>query len=455
MAGADDDSSPTTAAPETTLSLDPSGAHALVRQLRLHVVDGPDRGKTFVSSAERTVIGTHAAADLVLSDSTVSRFHAEIGLDGGRAVLRDLGSRNGTVVNGLPVLAAPLADGATMVFGKTSIVLDPGGEIVKLPLSARSAFGVMVGGSVTMRRVYAALERAAACDATVLLEGETGTGKEAAAESIHRESARQGGPFVVVDCSALPANLLESELFGHERGAFTGATGPREGAFEAAAGGTVFLDEIGELAPDLQPKLLRVLERREIKRLGANVYRPVDVRIVAATNRSLRGEVNLRRFRSDLYYRLAVLVVLLPPLRERTSDIPALVERLLESRGAAGRPDAAFARTPEFAAELARHAWPGNVRELRNHIERCLALNAAAPLGAEGEAEPGAAFAVDVERPLRDVRDAAARAVERRYLEAVLDRHGHNVTAAARAAGVDRIHFYRLLSRHGLRPHRP
>jgi transcriptional regulator with GAF, ATPase, and Fis domain len=259
---------------------------------------------------------------------------------------------------------------------------------------------------------------------------------------------------VVVDCSALPANLLESELFGHERGAFTGATGPREGAFEAAAGGTVFLDEIGELTPDLQPKLLRVLERREIKRLGANAYRPVDVRIVAATNRSLRGEVNQRRFRSDLYYRLAVLVVLLPPLRERAGDIPALVERLLETLGAAGRPETAFVRTPEFCAELARHAWPGNVRELRNHVERCLALNAAAPLGAEDAAEPGAEWPVDVERPLRDVRDAAARGVERRYLEAVLERHGHNVTAAARAAGVDRIHFYRLLSRHGLRPRR-
>jgi DNA-binding NtrC family response regulator len=322
--------------------------------------------------------------------------------------------------------------------------------VVELPLPARARFGALVGSSPAMRRAFAALESAAACDATVLLAGETGTGKEVAAESIHRASARAGGPFVVVDCGALPANLLESELHGHERGAFTGAVAARVGAFEAAAGGTIFLDEIGELSADLQPKLLRVLERREVKRVGANGYRPVDVRIVAATNRDLRAEVDRRRFRSDLYFRLAVLEVRLPPLRERAGDIPELVDHLLVGLDRGQAEKAAFARAPAFLAQLARAAWPGNVRELRNHLERCLAQGSPAPFE---PAVPLAADvpAVDIQRPLYDVRDDAARAAERRYVEAILAHHRGNVTAAARAAGVDRIHFHRLMSRYGLR----
>src|SRR5262249_40299706 len=200
--------------------------------------------------------------------------------------------------------------------------------------------------SVAMRHVFAVLERAAASDSTLLVEGETGTGKEAVAESVHRESARKNAPFVVVDCGAVPRNLLESELFGHERGAFTGATGARVGAFEAAEGGTVFLDEIGELAPELQPKLLRVLERREVKRVGGGGYAKIDVRVVAATNRNLRAEVNVGRFRSDLYYRLAVLEVTLPPLREHPGDIPLLVEHILDSLGAGAPPPAAAPPAP-------------------------------------------------------------------------------------------------------------
>jgi transcriptional regulator with PAS, ATPase and Fis domain len=296
--------------------------------------------------------------------------------------------------------------------------------------------------------VFAVLERVAAADSTVLIEGETGTGKEVAAESLHRESPRRDGPLIVVDCGAIPADLLESELFGHEKGAFTGAVVGREGAFEAASKGTIFLDEIGEIAPALQPKLLRVLERREVKRVGSNRYQPVDVRVLAATNRNLLAEVNEGRFRSDLYYRLAVVQVRLPTLRERAEDIPLLVEHILSSLGAAERPEAAQLRTREFLAELQQHAWPGNVRELRNYVERCLTLRESAPLAA---APMDGAAVFDSTRPLREARESWTRTFERRYLQEVLDRAGGNVSAAARAAGVDRIHFYRLLWRHGIR----
>jgi transcriptional regulator with PAS, ATPase and Fis domain len=423
--------------------------HALVRRFRLLVVAGPDTGANYTSAGERAVVGTHEAADLVLHDRTASRFHCDISLSEGRAVLRDLGSRNGTLVDGVSVIQGHLRSGATLTLGRSQVRFDLGTDHVKIPLSDNAHFGVMVGRSRTMRHAFALLEKAAASEATVLLEGETGTGKEVAAESIHRLSARKDGPFVVVDCGAIPADLLESELLGHERGAFTGAVSAREGAFEAASGGTIFLDEIGELSADLQPKLLRALERREIKRVGGNKYVPVDVRVIAATNRNLRAEVNAKKFRSDLYYRLAVLEVRLPPVRERTEDIPLLLENLLSALGVADRAESAFLRTPEFMAELSRHLWPGNVREMRNHVERCLAMREPAPLATDPI--EGGADLLDASKPLREAREQWTRAFERRYLEEVLRRHDGRVTAAARAAGIDRIYFYRLLWRHGLR----
>jgi transcriptional regulator with PAS, ATPase and Fis domain len=414
------------------------------------VTAGPDSGKAATSAGERAVIGTHETADLVLTDRTVSRFHCEITLSEGKAVLRDLGSRNGTLVDGVSVMQAHLRSGSSLTLGRTQVRFDLGTDHVKIPLSTRESFGLMVGRSPAMRAVFAVLERAATSDATVLLEGETGTGKEAAAESIHRESTRRDGPMVVVDCGAIPPDLLESELFGHERGAFTGAVQARQGAFEAASGGTIFLDEIGELSADLQPKLLRALERREVKRVGSNKYEPVDVRVIAATNRNLRAEVNARKFRSDLYYRLAVLEVRLPPLRERGEDIASLVEHILTSLEAADKPEAKLLRTPEFYAELGRHTWPGNVRELRNYVERCLALREQQPI-VHGERSAEMGLTVDVSQPLKVARESWTRAFERRYLEEILGRSNGNVTAAARAAGVDRIYFYRLLWRHGLR----
>jgi two-component system response regulator GlrR len=433
--------------PARTELLSDSNRHALIQRFELGVEAGPDTGRTAASRGARLVIGSEAGAELQLDDSAVSRFHCEVVAEGDRIHVRDLGSRNGTSVDGVAVVDAILHPGAVLGIGRNLIRFRAGPDHVSIPLSPRSRFGMMVGRSPAMRAAFEILERAAATDATVLLTGETGTGKEAAAESLHLASARREGPFLVVDCGSIPPGLLEAELFGHDRGAFTGAAASRIGAFEAASGGTVFLDEIGELAVELQPKLLRVLERREVKRLGDNHYMPVDVRVIAATHRELRAEINARRFRSDLYYRLAVVELHLPPLRERLDDLPLIVEDLLASATATRRAELTSTR---FLAELAAHRWSGNVRELRNYLERCMVLGvelAPAP-DDRGEATDAG---VDASCPLPRARDEATRRFERTYLEDLLRRHGDNLAAAARAAGVDRAHLYRLLWKHGLK----
>ena len=420
-----------------------SADHAFVQRFRLVVVEGPDAGTTYNSQGERMTIGRHASAELVLSDKSASQFHCEIAIANGRAVVRDLDSRNGTTLDGVTIKEAYPGSGSMLALGRTRIRFELAGEPVPVPISAGNRFGRMVGGSAAIRAVFSVLERAAASDATVLLEGETGTGKEAAADSIHAASTRRDQPFVVVDCGAIPPTLLESELFGHERGAFTGAVAQRPGMFEIASGGTLFLDEIGELAPDLQPKLLRALESKEVRRVGANQYIPVDCRVIAATCRSLRADVNVQKFRADLFYRIAVVQVRLPPLRERLDDLPQLVEAFAADLGSD------LLRAPELLAHLQRHSWPGNVRELRNYLERCVALGEVAPLAAESA--PRTEPSVDPQKPLRQQREQWITQFERRYLEELLALHDGNVSAAARGAGMDRPSFYRLLWKHGLR----
>jgi two-component system response regulator GlrR len=326
------------------------------------------------------------------------------------------------------------------------------------PTRTDERFGKMLGRSPAMQIVFDVLAKASPSDATIMLEGETGTGKEVSAEAIHLGSPRKDKPFLVVDCGAMPPQLLESELFGHERGAFTGAVSSRQGVFEAAGGGTVFLDEIGELSIDLQPKLLRVLERREVRRVGTNNHVPVNVRLIAATNRSLRDQVAAHKFRSDLYYRLAVVEVKLPPLRERLSDLPLLVDHIVRAFGTVDATTLARVRSPDFLEALARHSWPGNIRELRNYLERCVALRDFAPPRSATGSVPiasGPESAVNVGQPLREAREAWVSAFERRYLEELLRQHDNRVSSAARAAGVDRIYFYRLLWKHGLRTREP
>ena len=339
---------------------------------------------------------------------------------------------------------------------RNSLTVEQGPSDVQREAPVR--FGHMVGQSQAMRALFGLLRRASASDATVLIEGETGTGKEVSALAIHEESARNKGPFVVVDCGAIPSQLLESELFGYERGAFTGAVAPRTGAFEAANGGTIFLDEIGELNLDLQPKILRALESRKVKRVGSNIYSPIDVRVIAATNRSLREEVAGKRFRSDLYYRLAVLQIKLPPLRDRKSDLPALVDDVIQQLGLAQSEVAALLRSPPFIDQLAAYHWPGNVRQLRNYLERRVALGDAVPApGAETFPPPTNNKAeepiIDLDQPLKTAREEWNSVFEARYLAALLSRHDNNVSAAARAAGINRVHLHRLLRKYGLREH--
>jgi len=421
-----------------------------VGRFALTVVEGPQVGQTWQSTHDRCVIGSNLLNDLVIEESTVSRYHCEIvmGADGARIV--DLKSKNGTVVDGMRVVEAYLRSGSLVRLGRSVVRFAFLTERNQLELSDRTHFGTLVGSSAPMRAAFAALERAARTDTTVLFEGETGTGKGQAAEALHAAGARAQGPFLVVDCAAIAPTLLEAELFGHEKGAFTGAEAKRIGAFEEADGGTVFLDEIGELSADLQPKLLRVLENRAVRRVGSNTFKPVNVRVIAATNRDLRAEVNAGRFRSDLYYRLAVVKIRLPSLRERREDLPAIahiiLSRLLPDPS---RVDGFF--TPAFLADIEAHSWPGNVRELRNYLERCLVFGDAMPPPEAGEERAGAPRAIDVSSPFPEARDRALAEFEREYVTAILQQTGGDVAAAARAAGVSRVYLYRLMKRHALR----
>lgn len=405
----------------------------------------------FAAGSERTSIGSHPSNDLVLGNDTVSRLHCEIVSDERGARVRDLGSRNGTFVDSVRVEAAWLRHGSELRAGGVTLRVGLGDKPLALPLSSAERVGGLVGRSVAMRRAFALLERCAPSDVTVLLHGETGTGKEGAAEAIHAKSRRAEGPFVVVDCASIPPNLLESELFGHEKGSFTGAVATRIGAFEEADGGTIFLDEIGEVPPDLQPKLLRAFERRTVRRVGSNKQIPVDIRIIAATHRALHREVNDGRFRADLYYRLAVVKIELPALRERLDDLPLITAALLREIGA---PEDATERllAPDFQRRLRGHAFPGNVRELRNVLERAMVLDEAfLSEPSASRAKPSGGALPPVSLSYGDARTMALSAFEEAWLAALLDAHGGNVAQAARAAGMARPYLHRLLRRHGIR----
>jgi two-component system response regulator GlrR len=422
-------------------------------RFRLDVALGGDSTQRYVSNTDRVSIGTHASNDLVVERDTVSRFHCELRIDERGVSVRDLASRNGTFVDGVRIESAWLGPRHALRLGDLVVAFQVEEERASVPLFAGERFGRMLGRAPTMRRAFALLERCAATDVTVLVEGESGTGKEGAAEAIHTESRRRNGPFVVLDCSAIPPSLLESELFGHEKGAFTGADRVHKGVFEEAHGGTVFLDEIGELPTELQPKLLRVLERRQVRRLGSQRLLDVDVRFVAATNRSLKREVNEGRFRQDLYFRLAVARVELPPLRERVEDLAMLTEAFLDQLQASPAQRARLLGSA-FQSRIARYPFLGNVRELRNVVERALVFGED---GLGGE-EPSLLRAAVVRSPIDDVdvtyAEARERAIDRfeaAWLPALLARHGGNVSRAARGADLTRPYLHKLLRRHGLR----
>jgi DNA-binding NtrC family response regulator len=412
-----------------------------VRVFRLEVTEGPAAGTSWVSSGETGVIGSDPGCDLVVADPTVSRFHCEIRLGREGARLRDTGSRNGTSVDGVRVNDAFLRGGSAVRVGRSTVRFEFVDGRNQLSLSKARQFGKLRGESVAMRQAFAVLERAAGSSATVLLEGETGTGKGLLAQAIHDLGPRAGGPFVVVDCGAISPSLIESELFGHVRGAFTGADRDREGAFAAARGGTVFLDEIGELPVETQPKLLRVLEQRAVTPVGSSRPLNLDVRIVAATNRDLRGEVNRRAFRADLYYRLNTIKLRIPPLRDRPEDIPLLVAHFFRQFGREHAPPA------ELVSRLAKQRWPGNVRELRSAVERAVLLGESA-----GGGESGPSAKAVAGESFRDAKSRATSAWEREYLRDLVDQHAGNLSRAARAVDMDRNHLRDLLRRHGLDP---
>jgi transcriptional regulator with PAS, ATPase and Fis domain len=422
-----------------------------IPSVELVVVEGPSRGARVRVEGGFARVGSAAGSDLPLSDYTVSRVHCEIRVRPGAIGIKDCGSTNGTFVEGVGVRDAEARPGATVRVGRSVFRIDALEGASVLPVSDAESFGDLVGASLAMRQVYAVLERIASTSATLLIQGETGTGKDVAARSLHAASARSGGPFVPIDCGAIPENLIESELFGHQRGAFSGAVSDRRGVFEEAHGGTLFLDEIGEMPLAVQSKLLRAIETRSVRRVGGNAERPVDVRIVAATNRSLAECANQGTFREDLYYRLAVVEVTLPPLRARVEDIPRLGAHFFRrlSGSDVPLPDA-------FVAMLTRRAWPGNVRELRNFIERSVSLGSVDQAPAIAPSPLCAApttleSVVPLHLPLKDARQAWTESFEGVYVRSMLKKTGGNLTRAAELSGVNRRFMQRLIARLGIR----
>ena len=414
-------------------------------------------------------IGSMDENDLVVSDDTVSRRHCKIVQEDSSYVLVDLGSTNGTFIDRVRVREAFLTPGCTIGLGKVELKFQPADEEVEIvPLEAER-LGAAIGRSVRMRELFAMIEKIAPTGTTVVIEGETGTGKEVIAKELHRLSPRGNGALMVLDCGAVPPSLIESELFGHEKGAFTGAVMTRQGLFELAHGGTLFLDELGELPLDLQPKLLRALETREIRRVGGSRSIRVDVRILAATNRDLEKEVKEGRFREDLFYRLSVVRLRIPPLRERTEDLPLLVKHLLARLPANRRSDGRErirAVSDEAMAMLAAYRFPGNVRELVNVLERAVSLADGENLTANDLPElvrgalpaplPGASSGPPpipksiADATFKDAKERLLASFERDYLVTLLKKTNGNISQAARDADIDRKYFRKLMKKYGL-----
>jgi len=399
---------------------------------------------------ERTIdlphirIGSAPNNEVTIFDPSVSRFHCELRHTEDGFLLRDLGSTNGTVVGGLRIKAALIQDDVVIQMGRSTLRFVPGQEEARVDPSREARFGELVGRSQGMRDIFGILGKIAGTDLTVTIQGETGTGKDLVARALHDASPRSAGPFVVFDAGAVASNLIESELFGHEKGAFTGATEQRRGAFERADGGTLFIDEIGELALELQPKLLRALEQREVQRVGGAKRIPVDVRVVCATNRSLVEEVKKGRFRDDLYFRISVVVLSLPPLRDRREDIELLVESFLQ------RGEKKMSAAQDAVSVLQNYDWPGNVRELRNVIETARAMCSAEVLHARD-----LIFAHDQDMSANKANSMSLagktlESIERAAIAQTLAHFGGNRSAAARALGIAPSTLYLKLKKYGI-----
>jgi DNA-binding NtrC family response regulator len=415
------------------------------------VIRGPDRGESVPFREGKSVtFGSSPSCEFVLTDKTVSRRHLMAVQEGGSTFLVDQNSTNGTFIQENRIKEIEIGYGAEFKLGRTVIKYLPDEEIVEPEPSDQPSFGQLIGGDTKMRQLFKLMQDVAATEATVLIEGETGTGKELIAEEIHNHSSRRDGPFIVFDCGSVPRELIESALFGHTKGSFTGAVTDRRGAFAEAHGGTIFLDEIGEMALDLQPSLLRVLDKKAVRKVGSNQYETIDVRVVAATNRDLRQEVGKKSFREDLYYRLAVIRLSVPPLRERGNDIPVLVDHFLRKFAR----DKNLRAAPEDIDQLRRHGWPGNVRELRNVVERACLLSSGNQLNVEdalgGEETGSPALGVRTDLPFKEAKGQLVEMFEREYIEDLMSRHRMNLSAAAREAQIDRKHLRELIRKYGL-----
>jgi DNA-binding NtrC family response regulator len=421
---------------------------------RLTAVSGPGAGRALAMSNALATVGRHPTNDLPLDDPRVSGVHLELRRAGSRVHVRDAGSTNGTWIGPHRVTEIELAAGAELTVGGTVLRLDIDEGATPAATSQQDFFGELVGVSTVMHELFVILERIAGKNLTVLLQGETGTGKEEAARAIHARSRRADKPFVVIDATSLPETLAESLLFGHEKGAFTGADRRMVGLFETASGGTVFLDEIGELPAPIQAKFLRVLEQREVTRVGGNEPLPVDIRVIAATHRDLRHEIEAGRFREDLFFRLAQVRVLLAPLRDRPEDIPVLCQKLL-SRVAEG---ADVLLEASALSHLQAQPWPGNVRELRNVLARAAALATGGVIRREDVAGEGFGFrgtreersALDLSGEFTLAKERAIERFESAYLGALMKRCGGNLSLAAREADLARHHLRELLKKRGL-----
>ena len=466
-----------------------------ITKIVLDVVDGQDRGRRFVSEQSSVRLGADPLCDVVLTDPTVSRNHAEVRARGAGFMLIDLQSTNGTFVDDERVESAPLEAKSTFRLGRSELRFDVLTEKVSVSTtSSRTRYDNIIGTSRALREIFSILDRVAPSELSVIIEGETGAGKELIARAIHDHSNRAKGPFVVFDCSAFPPSLLESELFGHEKGAFTGAVGRHVGVFERADKGTLFFDELGELDLEFQAKFLRVLETGKLRRVGGERTIEVDVRMVSATNRNVKEMVEEKTFRSDLFYRLAQVRFLLPALRQRTEDIPMLVEHFLEQQ--AERTGRKPMMELDAIKVLQSYSWPGNIRELRNAIEKAVALSSEGLITADyfqkeftqerptrHHAAPAASLSQPshpesvglAERsfisapsrgdglraevsevmagpdgellPFKEIKEVVVSSFERQYLNALLARTGNNISKASRKAGIDRRHFYRLLKK--------
>jgi transcriptional regulator with GAF, ATPase, and Fis domain len=438
---------------KTTLHAAKHSAGLRAGQFRITVTAGPDAGARLeidLSQPSRALVGQSQACTLALADPLVSRRHLALSVHGTELAVSDLGSTNGTYLEGIRITEAFARGGESIRLGSSVLRVDSLGDREAPALEGPDRFGPLVGASRAMRRIFPLLERLAGAHVPVVIEGETGTGKEVLAEALHEAGPRRDGPFVVFDCTAVAPTLVETALFGHDKGAFTGADVARRGVFEEAHGGTLLIDEIGDLDPSLQPKLLRALQRSEIRRVGGDRWVQVDVRVLAATRRDLEREVQRGRFREDLFYRLAVARVELPPLRERGGDVGLLARHFWDRHGGAQSP------IPyDLFASWESAPWPGNVRELENAVLRRLALGDLAPESSAGRPLPVSSpqrLELDVHtgQPLALARERTLREFERHYLEALLARHDGRTPPAALEAGVTPRYLNMMRVRYGM-----